>query len=66
MACQDEKDKERTRCPYCDVEIMKASFPFCQSCKVTVVYCPKCRQIVERDSRVCPHCGTAIKSQDKN
>ena len=64
MACRDEKDKKPTRCPYCDVEIMAASFPFCQACKVTIVYCPECRQTVDRDSRVCPHCGAEIKSRD--
>ena len=66
MACRDEKDKERTFCPYCDVEIMKASFPFCQSCKVTVIHCPECRKTVARESRVCPHCGAEIKSQDES
>ncbi len=63
MTCRDEKDKERIFCPYCDVEIMAASFPFCQACKITVLYCPKCRKALPRESRVCPQCGTEIKRQ---
>jgi hypothetical protein len=64
MACRDRKDSEGTRCPFCDAEIMKASLPFCQACKVTLVYCPACRKTIPKDSRVCPKCGAAIKSQD--
>ena len=56
-------DKERFFCPYCDQEIAEASFPYCQVCKVTIFYCPKCREPVPRDKRVCPHCGTEIKAE---
>lgn len=52
--------KEYLFCPYCDEEIMVASFPYCQSCGVTIFYCPKCRKPVARDKRVCPHCGAKI------
>ncbi len=65
MACHNGKDRERTRCPYCDAEIVKASFPFCQACKVTLVYCPACHKAVARDTRVCPECGAEIiRSQE--
>ena len=54
-------EKERSVCPYCEEEIIQASFPYCQACGVTVFYCPKCRKPLSRDSRVCPHCGAEIK-----
>ena len=63
MACRDDKDRERTRCPYCDAEIIKASLPFCQACKLTAVYCPSCHKALPKESRVCPHCRAEIKSQ---
>jgi len=56
-------EKEHHFCPYCDEEIAEASFPYCQVCKVTIFYCPKCREPVPRDKRVCPHCETEIKAE---
>jgi predicted RNA-binding Zn-ribbon protein involved in translation (DUF1610 family) len=55
--------KKALHCPYCDEEIMKAEFPYCQSCGVTIFYCPKCRKTVARDKRICPHCGAEIKGE---
>ena len=57
----NKREKERSVCPYCEEEIVQASFPYCQACKVTVFYCPKCRKPLGRDNKVCPHCGTEIK-----
>ncbi len=48
-------------CPYCDEELMKANLPYCQACKVTIFYCPKCREPVSREVGQCPHCGEEIK-----
>jgi len=62
MAKQKTKKRELF-CPYCDEEIVKAGLPYCQSCGVTIFYCPKCRQPVARDKRVCPHCGAEIKGE---
>lgn len=61
MGGKQVKDKEARFCPYCDAEIAEVSFPYCQACEVTVFYCPKCRKPVERDKKVCPHCGAKIK-----
>ena len=55
--------KKEMYCPYCDEEIFKAELPYCQGCGVTIVYCPKCRQPVTRDKRVCPLCGAEIKGE---
>lgn len=59
--CKSEREKQPLFCPYCEEEIISASLPYCQACKITVFYCPQCRQAVPRDKRVCPHCGTEIK-----
>jgi RNA polymerase subunit RPABC4/transcription elongation factor Spt4 len=56
-----KKKKEHLCCPYCDVEIMEANFPYCQACQVTVFYCLRCRKPLPRENRVCPHCGAEIK-----
>lgn len=56
-----KEKKERLFCPYCDEEIMAADFPYCQVCRVTIFYCPQCRQPVPRGKKNCPHCGTEIK-----
>jgi len=58
-----EAGKERLFCPYCDEEIAEASFPYCQVCKITIFYCPKCREAVPREKKVCPHCGAEIKGE---
>ena len=56
-----KKEKESSVCPYCEVEIIQSSFPYCQACGVTVFYCPRCRKPVSRDNKVCPYCGAEIK-----
>ena len=60
MAEHKEK-REHLFCPYCDEEIMKADLPYCQACGLTIFYCPRCRRPVNRDKKVCPHCGAEIK-----
>ena len=57
--CSEEK--EELFCPYCEEEIVSASLPYCQLCKITVFYCPECRRALPRYKRVCPHCGAEIK-----
>ncbi len=54
--------KERHFCPYCAEEMMVADFPYCQSCKVAIFYCPECHKPLPRDNKVCPHCGAVIKA----
>jgi len=62
MAEQKEKG-EHLFCPYCDEEIAKVSFPYCDACHVTIFYCPECRKPLPRDNKVCPHCGAEIKGK---
>jgi RNA polymerase subunit RPABC4/transcription elongation factor Spt4 len=58
---EHKAEKIQHFCPYCDDEIAESSWPYCDSCKVDVFNCPKCRQPVPTDKKVCPHCGTEIK-----
>ncbi len=56
-----KEEKKHLCCPYCDEEIMKADLPYCQTCGITIFYCPQCRKSLPRDKKVCPHCGAEIK-----
>ena len=60
----EQKDKKEHRfCPFCDEEILEASFPFCKACQVTMLHCPVCHKSLPRDNEVCPHCGAEIKAK---
>ena len=58
---QQKETKNRCFCPYCDEEVASAELPYCQACRVTIFYCPKCRKPLPRDTKVCPECGAEIK-----
>jgi len=55
-------EKKHLFCPYCEAEIIKAVFPYCHACGITIFYCHKCRKPFPRESKVCPHCGTEVVS----
>ncbi len=58
---------KQVHCPYCDEEIVKAAFPFCQGCGVELIICA-CGQPVASTKDVCPSCGAPVrksKSQSK-
>jgi len=63
MGTERKTGQERLFCPYCDEEISEVSFPYCQACKVSIFYCPKCRKPLPRDKKTCPHCGAEIKAK---
>ena len=58
--CENEA-KKKNCCPYCDQEMMATAFPYCQTCSLTILYCPGCREPVPRDTKTCSHCGAEIK-----
>ncbi len=58
---EQKEERRPVSCPYCDTGIMESNFPYCQACRVTIFYCPKCREPLSRDNKVCPHCGAEIK-----
>jgi len=63
MAGKTEKNtavKKEVHCPYCDEEIQDAKLPWCQACGVTITYCSKCGQPMQKDVKVCPHCGAKL------
>jgi len=62
-ATTGKAEKEHRFCPYCDHEIAQASFPYCQTCGLTALNCPKCQKPVPRDEKVCPHCGADIRGE---
>jgi RNA polymerase subunit RPABC4/transcription elongation factor Spt4 len=63
MAEKEEK-KKRLFCPYCDSEMTAPDGAYCQVCGVTVFYCPKCRNPVPREKKICPYCGAEIKGEE--
>ncbi len=63
MEAEHKAESKRLFCPYCDEEIAETPTSYCQACEVTIFYCPKCRQPVPRDNKVCPHCGAEIKGE---
>ncbi len=63
MEDKNKSVKEHRFCPYCDEEIAETPFPSCQACGVTIFYCPKCREPLSPENRVCPHCGVDIRKE---
>ena len=63
MEAESKAENKSLSCPYCDEEIAETSSSCCHACEVTIFYCPKCRQTVPRDNKVCPHCGAEIKGE---
>ncbi|MFC2031871.1 zinc ribbon domain-containing protein [Chloroflexota bacterium] len=61
MGAESKSEKEHRFCPYCDEEIAKTLFPYCQACKITIFYCPQCQKPISRENKVCPNCGAEIK-----
>lgn len=63
MMVEPKAKGQKLFCPYCDEEIASGDFPYCQTCQVRVFYCPRCHQRLERENRVCPHCGADIRAE---
>lgn len=60
---EQEEPKTRQFCPYCDEEMLAPDGAGCQTCGITVFYCPQCRNPVPRDQHKCPECGAEIKGE---
>jgi len=57
---------KQVHCPFCDEAIVKAAFPFCQSCGIELIVCTECGQAMASTKRVCPSCGARVtKSKAK-
>ena len=61
MKKENTAKERRNMCPYCDIEIMAANFPFCQSCGVVFLQCVKCQvTVLDKEAKVCPKCGEEL------
>lgn len=60
MTQQREKDKH-CYCPYCEEELQTSDLAYCQSCNVTLSYCPECKEPVPREQRICSKCGSEVQ-----
>jgi hypothetical protein len=50
------------KCPYCNAELVAMKLPFCQACRVTIVYCEDCGKPLPKNRKTCPACGAKVKS----
>ena len=55
--------KDHRGCPYCDVEIAEASWPYCESCGLQAVACPGCGISVAKGRETCPACGCQMTGE---
>ncbi len=61
MKGKSSEKEEKPVCPYCEHETEPTKPPYCQPCGVTLLYCPKCRTAVARESTACPKCGGKLE-----
>jgi hypothetical protein len=54
-------NKDMHRCPYCDMEIRTASYPYCVGCNVNFINCPSCNTDYSHDLDNCPECGAETR-----
>ena len=59
---KEKKAKEqRCICPYCEEELIVASSPLCQACRVVFLHCLKCQiTVLDREATNCPKCGEPL------
>ena len=59
---KEKKTKEkRCSCPYCEKELIVASFPYCQACGVIFRHCLKCQvTVLDKEATHCPECGELL------
>ena len=62
MTKKENTAKEtRYLCPYCDIEIMAANYPFCQACGIPFLQCVKCQiTVLDKKAEKCPKCGEPL------
>jgi len=55
------KEGEGCLCPYCEVELVVASCPFCQACGTVLSYCVRCQTtVLDKKATKCPKCGEPL------
>jgi len=60
------KKEERCLCPYCEVELVVASCPFCEVCGAVLSYCVSCQTtVLDKEATKCPKCGEPLRRGGK-
>jgi len=63
---KENKKQERCLCPYCEVELVVASCPFCEACGSVFSYCVSCQTtVLDKKVTKCPKCGEPLKKGGK-
>jgi len=63
---KQSKKQERCLCPYCEVELVVASCPFCEACGSIFSYCVSCQTtVLDKKAAKCPKCGEPLKRGGK-
>jgi hypothetical protein len=58
--------QEKCFCPYCEEELIVASFPYCKPCGIVFSRCLKCNiTVLDKDAVICPNCGEPLKQGGK-
>jgi DNA-directed RNA polymerase subunit RPC12/RpoP len=62
----NRKDKKDTvtsscHCPYCEDPICPDNEEGSSPCKVTLLFCSKCGEVLEKEADRCPKCGLDVK-----
>lgn len=55
---KEQPAKKLCTCPYCEVELVVAPFPFCHTCGLAVQHCVVCEiTVLDKKTTKCPQCG---------
>jgi len=58
--------KKLCMCPYCEVELAVAPFPFCQACGLAIAHCVTCKiTVLDKTATKCPQCGGPLTKGGK-
>ena len=60
MQRESNTERETCACPFCEEELTEEESPFCQVCKITILYCPSCQKPLSHGAELCSHCGVKI------
>jgi hypothetical protein len=60
----EKSDKNRCKCPYCDIPEPKSS-PFCGGKDTKLRICSECGYVIPRTAKHCAVCGAEVKVVSK-
>ncbi len=56
----EDKKEIKCKCPYCDASIEEKESPICQVCKIRIIRCVECGNLVSSNIEKCPKCGAQV------